>query len=257
MSNTDTIGRVWPVHLLEAACMSIAISMAIAKISSISRPLAIVVDTIAIRSMVVRTALVDERAGTAIISWLSRPLAVKSTISISAISVATIVTVKSLWASVSVADSMAVISWFSISGPLAVKSTISISAISVSTIVTVKSLWASVSVTDSMAVISWFSISGPLAISMSNVISIGVVCRVVAISMVSLGHIDRSSSISMTISIASLSLPLAIAIAMISMAIASEALGRSVDRATATIGVVGNTIARLSSSKAGKGCNNC
>jgi len=252
MSNTDTIGRVWPVHLLEAACMPIAISMAIAKISSISRPLAIVVDTIAIRSMVVRTALVDVRAGTAIISWLSGPLAVKSTISIS-----TIVAVKSLWAPVSVADSVAMISWLGISGPLAVKSTISISTISVSTIVAVKSLWASVSVTDSMAVISWFSISGPLAISMSNVISIGVVCRVVAISMVSLGHIDRSSSISMTISIASLSLPLAIAIAMIPMAIASEALGRSVDRATATIGVVGNTIARLSSSKAGKGCNNC
>merc|ERR1711874_521791 len=118
--------------------MSIAISMAIAKISSISRPLAIVVDTIAIRSMVVRTALVDVRAGTTIISWLSGPLSVKS-------------------------------------------------AISISTIVAVKSLWASVSVTDSMAVISWFSISGPLAISMSNVISIGVVCRVVAISMVSLG----------------------------------------------------------------------
>merc|ERR1712212_245798 len=179
MSNTDTIGRVWPVHLLEAACMSIAISMAIAKISSISRPLAIVVDTIAIRSMVVRTALVDVRAGTTIISWLSGPLPVKSTISIS-----TIVAVKSLWASVSVAESVAMISWLRISRPLAVKSTIS-----VSTIMAVKSLWASVSVTDSVAVISWFSISRPLAISMPNVISIGVVCRVVAISMVSLGHI--------------------------------------------------------------------
>merc|ERR1719500_1396333 len=199
--------------------------------------------------MVVRTALVDVRAGTAIISWLSGPLAVKSTISVS-----TIVTVKSLWASVSIADSVAMISCLGISGPLAVKSTISVSTISISTIVAVKSLWASVSIADSMTVIPWFSISGPLAVSMSNVISVGVVCRVVAISMVSLGDIDRSSSIS----IASLSSPLAIAIAMISMAIASEALGRSVDRATATIGVVGSTtIARLSSNKAGKGCNNC
>merc|ERR1719250_479774 len=125
VSNTEAIGRVWPVNLLVAAA-TMGISIAI--VSSISRPLAIVVDTIAIRSMVVRTALVDKRAGTSIISWLSRPLAIITTISITYI-----VSMNTLGASVVVADSMA-ISWLSRS--LA----ISISSIAISSIVSMQTL---------------------------------------------------------------------------------------------------------------------
>merc|ERR1712111_197621 len=108
--------------------------------------------------MVIRTALVDIRAGTAIISWLGRPLAVISTIAITSI-----VSMQTLGASVCVAYSMAV-------------------------------------------TISRLSISGPLAISVSNVVSVGVMGRVVSISMISLGDIDRSSTISMAISISRFSL---------------------------------------------------
>merc|ERR1719317_1307348 len=103
--------------------------------------------------MVVRTALVDKRAGTAIISWLSRSLAIITTISITSI-----VSMNTLGTSVCVAYSMAI-------------------------------------------TISRLGISGPLAISMSNIVSVGVLGRVVSISMVSLGDIDRSSTISMTIAI--------------------------------------------------------
>jgi len=190
MSHTDTISRVWPVNMLVAASYSISI------ISSISCPLAIVVDTIAIRSMVVRTALVDKRAGTAIISRLSRSLAIITTIAISSI-----MSMKTLWASVSVAYSMT-ISISRLSRSLAI-----ISAISITTVVSMKTLGASVSVAYSMTItVSGLGVSVPLAISMSNIISISVMGRVVSISMVSLGDMDRSSSISMTISIPGLSL---------------------------------------------------
>merc|ERR1711887_61985 len=98
--------------LVAAATMGISIAI----ISSISRPLAIVVDSIAIRSMVIRTALVDIRAGTAIITWLSGSLAIITTISVTSI-----VSMQTLGASVCVAYSMAVtISRLSISGPLAI-----------------------------------------------------------------------------------------------------------------------------------------
>merc|ERR1711942_232709 len=200
VSNTDTIDRVWPVNLLVAPSHSIAI------VSSISRPLAIVVDTIAIRSMVVRTALVDKRAGTSIISWLSRSLAIITTISITSI-----VSMNTLGASVVVADSMT-ISWFSRS--LA----ISISSIAISSIVSMQTLGASVCVAYSMAIsISRLGISGPLAISMSNIVSVGVLGRVVSISMVSLGDIDRSSTISMTIAISRFSLSRSLTISIISI----------------------------------------
>merc|ERR1711942_395114 len=180
VSNTDTIGRVWSVNLLVAPSHSIAI------VSSISRPLAIVVDTIAIRSMVVRTALVDKRAGTSIISWLGRSLAIITTISITSI-----MSMNTLGASVVVADSMT-ISW--LSRPLA----ISISSIAISSIVSMQTLGASVCVAYSMAItISRLGISGPLAISVSNVVSVGVLGRVVAISRVSLSR-------SLTISIISI-----------------------------------------------------
>merc|ERR1711970_693307 len=111
--------------------------------------------------MVVRTALVDKRAGMTIITWLSRSLA------------------------------------------------ISIISMSISTIVSMESLWTSMSITDSVT-ISRLSICRPLV----NTVTIVVMGRVVAISMVSLGDIDRGSSISMAIAISSISRPLAIDISM-------------------------------------------
>merc|ERR1712128_298487 len=137
MGNTDTIVGVWPADLLVTSSSSSVSITSISKISSISRPLAIVVDTIAIRSMVVRTGLVDIRAGTTIVSGISRPLAI--TITITAISITTIMSMQTLGASVSVAGGMTI-------------------------------------------AISWLSISRPLV----NVVTIGVMGRVIAISMVSL-----------------------------------------------------------------------
>merc|ERR1711892_1661317 len=107
------------------------------------------------------------------ISSISRPLTITMTISVT-----TIVSMESLWASVGVAGSMA-ITISSISRPLAITMTIS-----VTTIVSIESLWASVGVAGSMAI----------TISVSNVISVGVRLWVITISMVSLGHMDRSSS---------------------------------------------------------------
>merc|ERR1712123_483806 len=99
--------------------------------------------------MVVRTGLVDIRASTTIVSSISRPLAITMTISIT-----TIVSMESLWASVGVAGSMA-ITISSISRPLAITMTIS-----VTTIVSMESLWASVGIAGSVAItISWFSFS--------------------------------------------------------------------------------------------------
>merc|ERR1712128_66970 len=142
MGNTDTIAGVWPADLLVTfSSVSMAIT-SISKISSISRPLAIVVDTIAIRSMVVRTGLVDIRAGTTIVSSISRPLTITMSIT-----------------------------------------TMSITTISITTIMSMQTLGASVSVAGGMTIaISWLSISRPLV----NVITICVMGRVIAISMVSL-----------------------------------------------------------------------
>merc|ERR1719422_1997619 len=130
------------------------------------------------------------------------------------------------------------ISW--LSRPLA----ISISSIAISSIVSMQTLGASVCVAYGMAItISRLGISGPLAISMSNIVSVGVLGRVVSISMVSLGDIDRSSTISMIIAIPTM-----------------KTLRTPVCVATATIRMVGNTsiaIARLSSYYCGKGCNYC
>merc|ERR1712128_401341 len=117
MGNTDTIVGVWPADLLVTSSSSSISITSIPVISSISRPLAIVVDTIAIRSMVVRTALVDIRAGTTIVSSISRPLAI--TMTITTISITTIVSMQTLGASVSIAGGMTIaISWLSISRPL-------------------------------------------------------------------------------------------------------------------------------------------
>merc|ERR1711892_1214249 len=112
--------------------------------------------------MVVRTGLGDIRASTTIVTSISMAITISS-----------------------------------ISRPLTITMTISIT-----TRVSMESLWASVGVAGSMAItISWLSFSRPLTISVSNVISVGVRLWVITISMVSLGHMDRSSSISMTIAI--------------------------------------------------------
>merc|ERR1712123_192435 len=189
------------------------------------------------------------------ISSISRPLTITMTISIT-----TIVSMESLWASVGVAGSMA-ITISSISRPLTITMTISIT-----TIVSMESLWASVGVAGSMAItISWLSFSRPLTISVSNVISVGVRLWVITISMVSLGHMDRSSSISMTIAISwlSISRPLAITMTIstisISTIVSMKTLRTPVCVAAASIGMESYTtiaIARLSSGKAGKGHNN-
>merc|ERR1711892_1517418 len=194
------------------------------------------------------------------ISSISRPLTITMTISVT-----TIVSMESLWASVGVAGSMA-ITVTSISRPLAITMTISVTTISTTTIVSMESLWASMGVAGSMAItISWLSFSRPLTISVSNVISVCVRLWVVTISMVSLGHMDRSSSISMTIAISwlSISRPLAITMTIsISTIVAMKTLRTlrtPVCVAAASIGMESYTaiaIARLSSGKAGKGHNN-
>merc|ERR1712055_76293 len=73
--------------------------------------------------MVVRTALVDVRAGTAIISWLSGPLAIVTTISV------TTIACKTLCGSVCISSG---ITRLSLSRPLAIISTIAITSITIS-----------------------------------------------------------------------------------------------------------------------------
>merc|ERR1719369_2445722 len=173
-------------------------------ISSISGSLAIMLDTITVGSMVVRTALVDKRAGMTIITWLSRSLAI-SIISMS-ISIPAIVSMESLWTSMSITDSMTIpISWLSICRPLTIDIAMSI--------VSMETLWTSMCIT---------------------MISIGMECNT-------------------TISIARLCFSLAIAI--VSM-VSSKTLCSSICVTMASIRMVGSTIARLSSSKAGKSYNN-
>merc|ERR1719347_2495024 len=99
---------------------------------------------------------------------------------------------KTLGASVSVAYSMT-ISISRLSRSLAI-----ITTISITTIVSMKTLGASMSVAYSVTItVSGLGISVSRPLSMSNVISISVMGRVISVSMVSLGDMDRSSSISM------------------------------------------------------------
>merc|ERR1711942_511236 len=162
VSNTDTIDRVWPVNLLVAPSHSIAI------VSSISRPLAIVVDTIAIGSMVVRTALVDKRAGTTIISWLSRPLAIITTIAITSITITTIAC-KTLCGSVCISSG---ISWLSISRPLAI----------IPTIAMIRN-----------SSISWLSLA--LAITITTIAIATIAIATIAIASQTLGSsVDRAAA---------------------------------------------------------------
>merc|ERR1719480_454666 len=201
----------------------------------LSRPLAIVA-TISITTIAAIVSMkspgrpVSVASGIAI-SGLSRPLAIVATIS-------AIVSMKSLGRPVSVASGIA-ISGLSLSVPLAIVATITITTIPA--IVSVKPLGRPVGVASGIA-ISRLSLSVPLAITID----------VVAVAMISLGHIHRGRSIaSIAISWLSLGLPLAI----IPIAISSmETLGRSVGVAHTRVGVVGGAIAiaRLGSGEAGE-----
>ena len=124
----------------------------------------------------------------------------------------------------------------------------SLSLAIVASIVSMKTLGTPMSVADSMTItITRLSFTLSIAITMSNVVTISVVGRVVTVTMVSLGHIDRGSTI------ARLCFPLSIVSIAISSIVSMKTLGASVSVAAATIGMVGNTtIARLSSGKAGK-----
>merc|ERR1712123_92628 len=109
----------------------------------------------------------------------------------------------------------------SISRPLAITMTISIT-----TIVSMESLGAYMGVAGSMTItISWLSLSRPLTISVSNVISVGVRLWVITISMVSLGHMDRSSSISMTIATISISTIVAMKTLRTPVCVAAASIG--------------------------------
>ena len=259
VGNSNTVVGVGAGDVLVAGSSSvIPISISIARLS---RPLAIrVVDVVAIRSVVVRAALVNKGVATAIaISGLSRPLA----ISVAAISIATIASGQTLGApvdragaTIGMVGNSAIaaipISRLSLSRPLSISvAAISIATISVSTIVSRKSLGRSVGVASAAIAISRLSLGVSLAIAI-DVVAIVVVGGAVAIAMVSLGHIHRGRSIASIAAVAitrlSLGLPLAIAIATI--AIALDSLGRSVIVAGGT--AIAIPISWLSSSKAGK-----
>ena len=161
-------------------------------ITRLSRPLAVgVVDVVAIRSMVVRTALVDKRVATAIaISGLSRPLAISIT-SIAAIAVSS----QTLGASVDragtaigmVGNSAIAISRLGLSVPLSIVAAMSITTISIAAIVSRETLGRSVGVAGGMA-ISRLGLGVPLAVAI-DVVAIVVVGGAVAIAMISLRHI--------------------------------------------------------------------
>ena len=88
VGDSNTVVGVGAGDVLVAGSASIITISVSIPITRLSRPLAIrVVDVVAVGSMVVRTALVDERVAAAIaISGLSRPLAI-SIASIAAIAV--------------------------------------------------------------------------------------------------------------------------------------------------------------------------
>jgi len=214
--------RVGAGDILVAGSASvIPISISIARLS---RPLAIrVVDVVAIGSVVVRAALVDEGVATAIaISGLSRPLA----ISIAAISIATIASGQTLGASVDragaaigvVGNSANAISRLGLSRPLAIVAAISIATIAA--IVSMKSLGRPVGVASSISIsITGLSLSVPLAIIAT--ISITTIAAIVSVK--SLG---RSVGVASGIAITrlSLSIPLAIAIDVVAIVVVGGAV---------------------------------
>jgi len=220
VGDSNSIMRVGAGDILVAGSASvIPISISIARLS---RPLAIrVVDVVAIGSVVVRAALVDEGVATAIaISGLSRPLA----ISIAAISIATIASGQTLGASVDragaaigvVGNSANAISRLGLSRPLAIVAAISIATIAA--IVSMKSLGRSVGVASSIS-ISGLSLSVPLAI----VATVSITAIAAIVSMKTLG---RSVGVAGGIAISglSLSVPLAITIDVVAIVVVGGAV---------------------------------
>jgi len=194
-------------------------------ITRLSRPLAVgVVDVVAIGSMVVRTALVDERVAAAIaISRLSRPLAISIT-SIAAIAIAS----QTLGASVDragttvwmVGNSAVAISRLSLSVPLAIVATVSITTIAITAIVSRESLGRSVGVASGIT-ITRLSLSVPLSIVAA--MSITTIAIAAIVSRKTLG---RSVGVAggMAISRLGLSVPLAIAIDVVAIVIVGRAV---------------------------------
>merc|ERR1712179_763593 len=229
-------------------------------ITRLSRPLAVgVVDVVAVGSVVVRTALVDERVAAAIaISGLSRPLAI-SIAAIAAIAVSS----QTLGASVDragttigmVGNSTIAISRLGLSIPLAIVATMSITSISIATISleSLDSVVVAGGATIAVA-IARLGLSVPLAVAI-DVVAIVVVGGAVAIAMVSLRHMHGCGSVSTiaAIAITRLSLGLPLAVTITAIAVTLDSLGGSVVVAGGT--TIAVAIARLGSSKAGKGEN--
>merc|ERR1712014_563374 len=137
---------------------------------------------------------------------------------------------KTLWASMIVACSMTIVAITRFSLSLAIVT------MSVASIVSMKTLGTPMSVADSMTItITRLSFTLSIAITMSNVVTISVVGRVVTVTMVRLGHIDRGSTM------ARLCFSLSIVSIAISSIVSMKTLGASVSVAAAAIGMVGNT----------------
>ena len=152
-----------------------------------------------------------------------------------------------------VGNSAIAISRLGLSVPLSIVAAMSITTISITTIVSRKTLGRSVGVAGGMA-ISRLSLSVPLAVAI-DVVAIVVVGGAVAIAMVSLRHIHGGGSVSTiaAIAITRLSLGLPLAVTITAIAVTLDSLGGSVVVAGGT--TIAVAIARLSSSKAGKGEN--
>merc|ERR1711962_987773 len=129
--------------------------------------------------MVIRTALVDKRAGTAIISWLSRSLAIITTISVTSISVTTIAC-KTLCGSVCISSG---ISRLSISRPLAIISTIAIASITISSQTLGCSVHRAASTIGMVrnGTISWLSLA--LAIAIAAIATIAIASQALGSSV--------------------------------------------------------------------------
>merc|ERR1719206_1182266 len=129
--------------------------------------------------MVVRTALVDKRAGTTIISWLSRSLAIITTISITSIAC------KTLCGSVCISSG---ISWLSISRPLAMIPTIASQALGCS----IHRAASTIGMIRNSS-ISWLSLA--LAITIATITIATIAIATIAIGSQALGRsVDRAAA---------------------------------------------------------------
>merc|ERR1711887_36207 len=126
--------------------------------------------------MVVRTALVDIRAGTAIVSWLSRSLAIVTTISVTSIAC------KTLCGSVSISSG---ISRLSISRPLAIISTVAIASVTISSQTLGCSVYRAASTIGMIrnGTISWLSLTLAITIAMIAIATIAIASQALGSSV--------------------------------------------------------------------------